>query len=285
MPIQMTCPNCARRYALADAAAGKTLRCKGCGKSLKAAGPDANGDEPGPKPKARPAKAGGRALIWGLLGGGAAVLLVLLLVCGGLGFFLLPHRDNGRRPDEEAYPKLTPGMSEKEVVGIMGPPDGGGATWLAMLAEVQEPGTKTLHWQGRSFEYAVELKDGKAVNASCVIREGYTVTPECLPTQKAVPWAGNLTPEGRRENVAARDFRRLTPNMNEMEVAREVGSPTVRLHVHPAFYEAAGLTKADLGHLSSSGFSGITRYAYKVPGQGTVSVIFIESRMYKVTNG
>lgn len=103
--IQTQCDGCFREYKLDDKFAGKTIRCKDCGKPFKVtagSGPvsfeadDPFEDEEPAAPARAPAarksggkrsskrsrsSAGSKAWIWWLVGGGA--LAILLLCCGG----------------------------------------------------------------------------------------------------------------------------------------------------------------------------------------------------------
>ncbi|MBL8852320.1 MAG: prolyl oligopeptidase family serine peptidase [Planctomycetaceae bacterium] len=100
--IQTQCDGCFREYKLDDKYAGKTIRCKDCGKPFKVETPGAalvedvfdeaparskapapratSGRKPAGKAKKQTASSGSKAWIWVLVGGGA---LVVLLVCGG----------------------------------------------------------------------------------------------------------------------------------------------------------------------------------------------------------
>ena len=102
--IQTQCDGCFREYKLDDKFAGKTIRCKDCGKPFKvttgggptfvaedayeddeppvAQAPAARrpvGKKPSKKPK-RSSSSGSKAWIWIMVGGG---VLVMLLMCGG----------------------------------------------------------------------------------------------------------------------------------------------------------------------------------------------------------
>lgn len=128
MPISTTCPECGAKYNLAEAMAGKKIKCKKCeaviavpqadedDEGVTAAAPragasarrprrdddddrdDRDDDDRPSRPVAK--KSGGGSTVLLVVGG---VLLVLLLVCGGaIGFFIWGLRQAGQAVAEGA---------------------------------------------------------------------------------------------------------------------------------------------------------------------------------------
>ena len=157
MAIKISCPNCDRKYNLADTMAGKTIRCKDCEKQFRVDDPDAEDgliseadarrrrstigaksrkadfddededdrprrrsryrdEDDDDRPRKKKSKAGGVPVAL-LVGGGVGLLLiigvVILLVCllGG----------NGKLTAENVA-KLKQGMTEQEVIDLLGTP-------------------------------------------------------------------------------------------------------------------------------------------------------------------
>jgi predicted Zn finger-like uncharacterized protein len=125
MAIRIMCPHCDRSYALADEAAGQTVRCKGCGEAFTVEArelPDEPEGRPRRRARRRKARRGIPLWVWLLIGGGGLAflavggLVVLLLVLPGSAFSLTS------RVSFENYEKLEVGMTENELQQILGSP-------------------------------------------------------------------------------------------------------------------------------------------------------------------
>jgi hypothetical protein len=140
MAIKIACPHCDRNYNLADTMAGKTIRCKDCEQTFKVKESnerlmsetdarrkrssfgasrssrydedDYEDDRPLKKRKK------GAAVPVGLLIGGGAGLLVLIVGVILLVVFL----SGGNKLTSENIAKVKVGMSEQEVIALVGPP-------------------------------------------------------------------------------------------------------------------------------------------------------------------
>jgi hypothetical protein len=298
MPIQVTCPNCARRYALADTAAGKTLRCKGCGNSFKAAGPDdpdreEDAAETAPQKKARPAKSGGRVWLWVLLGGGAGAG-VLLLVCGGLGvFFLLLNRSP--KVPRENFARVTKGVSEAEVVALMGSPGHGVSTYVrhfitdgAFAADL-----KIKSWNGpNGEEYLVQFLDDRVVGYVGVERDGRFIglTPGFIdgdPHPNSKPLRNPHPRESAAPGVPG--FALPDPNLTTVRLGqtpREVtflaGAPDFDEELSLAAVRKLGLKDGEYKREDGTPRP-VRRLTYEFPGKAPVVLFFVEDRLVKVT--
>jgi predicted Zn finger-like uncharacterized protein len=139
MPISVQCPACKQGYTLADAQAGKHVRCKSCSgvfqvpaaEEIAEVLPAEEDYWPGRRPPPLPAgrddeddrprrsirrPPGVPVWVWPAVGGGVAlvvIVVVLVLTLGGGG--------GGKITPENAN-RIHPGMSEKEVQAILGAP-------------------------------------------------------------------------------------------------------------------------------------------------------------------
>ncbi len=245
MPIKTTCPHCNRAYHLADTLLGKALKCKGCGGTFVAAAPPVA--RPVPRPQAavpdaeddRPArqaspkaKSSGR-LIWWLIGGGcaAAVLLGLVLVGGGVLVAVLMWPTTKATP--ENFAKLKQGMSEKEVIALLGQPNDTSSLPPDLLEFVRagEPNVKTLGWRGEGdAKFNVVFQDGKVLGAlGSDGRNVYAPLVNDAPAAGAPvithtkPNAGAKPPTSK---AMAEGFRKVRPGMSEAQVVDLLGPPT-----------------------------------------------------------
>jgi ribosomal protein S27E len=125
MAIQVMCPHCDRDYTLAETAAGKMVRCKGCGEVFTVEvqdPPEEPEEQPRRRGRRRKAKRGVPLWVWLLIGGGGLAFLALagvvvaLLVLPGSSFSLTS------RVSFENYEKLEIGMTEAELEQILGTP-------------------------------------------------------------------------------------------------------------------------------------------------------------------
>lgn len=179
MPTISACPNCDKKLKTPDGAEGRKLRCPGCQAALiitedglasaeeavkprkgRAAARDEDYEDEAPRrsrrrsddddegdedevPRRRSRKrSGGGIPMWAWLTGGGVlgvglIILVLVLVLGG----------------GDKFEKIKEGMSEDQVVKIMGKPDQSGGFG----------GSKVLAWKSGKKIIQVALKDGKVV--------------------------------------------------------------------------------------------------------------------------
>src|SRR5262245_9016270 len=139
MPMQFACPQCGKLYQVPDSYAGRHIDCRACGSVFEAALPvatavpieDAPREERGDSAESYPSPPRGRGagvrgrsrggmsqgLFWGLIGGGVgvAVLLVLIIV-------VVIVQSGGGRANPQNFQRVRQGMTEQEVIAIMGPP-------------------------------------------------------------------------------------------------------------------------------------------------------------------
>jgi hypothetical protein len=218
MPIETSCPHCARAYTLAENLEGKTVRCKGCEKPFTVVAEDEGGSAPPrqrvsktpakasssgkirrPQPenefafdseeeeeeeeeerprKRSKKKAGGGIPIWVWLVGGAGV--VVLMCCGGgIGtFFYLGGMDLfGTELTKEKIAQVKTGMSEAEVIAILGRP-------TRTLAEPSLPGglgrmpgfpsglnMKVLVWESGGTSVQLIFRNDKVVAKQVVTKK------------------------------------------------------------------------------------------------------------------
>jgi hypothetical protein len=187
-----------------DTAAGKTVRCKDCGKTFPVTTPTRGGvkttrsgaarknvpvpdDEETP---ARPARKGGGVLFWVL---GLGVAAVLLLGCGGVGVvaavLLWPSKAT-----PENFARIKGGMAEKDVTDLMGQPTQGASlngNAFAAFAGLTLPNAKTLVWKNGTSTFAVTLVDGKVVDGI-----GFAGGKALVPPFAADPLASVQKPGG-----------------------------------------------------------------------------------------
>jgi hypothetical protein len=248
MPIKGICWKCDKVYNLADEMAGKKLKCKECGeaftvKSAKGAqgvkadrsSPAApkkgrgRGDEDDrPRRKSKPAAKKGGAMVWWLVGGGGAALLLLVLVGGGIiaAVVLWPTKAT-----PENFAKIKNGMSEKEVVEIMGRPSEGVSMDNAFtrLAGMKMPNVKELIWEGKkNTTYVVMFQDDKVVMK--VGSDGRNFTGGFGDDDDM--WGGFQPPVGNTSTNLA-NISRVRVGMTEAEVLSVMGPPTTTLSSQP----------------------------------------------------
>src|SRR5579859_294252 len=126
MSIKISCPNCERRYTLADTQKGKSIRCKECKETfvvgkLRRSRHDDDEDEEERAPRKKTKKGGMPMWVW-LAGGGtllaAAVVIVIVVTKGGGG--------GGGTPSADNFKKIVNGMPEKDVLSLLGQPSRSG---------------------------------------------------------------------------------------------------------------------------------------------------------------
>jgi hypothetical protein len=191
MPIKARCPECGRVYNLGDDRAGQSLECKECGATFDVPGapadrrredrdrPRRRDDREDDRPARKKPEAKGSMLPWLLIGGGA--LLLLLLCGGGVTAVVLIIRHNKEdilaeldagEPTKENFARVKRGMSEDEVIRLMGPASGKQGEFQ-FVDELKRNGvdparTKSLVWEGEKGnrmagreQFCVALVDGK----------------------------------------------------------------------------------------------------------------------------
>src|SRR5262245_35788833 len=119
MAIQVTCPNCNQTHSLADALAGKTIKCVQCGRPVVA--PAATPPPPAAGTTAPPPRS---RLHWWLVAA-AGSLCLLCLGCGGVGALLVFLLWPASKATPENFAKLKHGMTEKDLTALLGPPQPG----------------------------------------------------------------------------------------------------------------------------------------------------------------
>jgi uncharacterized protein (TIGR03067 family)/predicted Zn finger-like uncharacterized protein len=151
MSIAAVCPNCARRYNVAESAAGKNVRCKGCGTVFAVDGPEPPGRErPGPSglqarrpappppaddaddtplpdrtaPRTPPVRKRGFPVAAVL--GGLAVVVLLLLLGVGAGAYWWLNRSTTAPATAQAGGQPQPPPQEKKADDQQGAGDKGG---------------------------------------------------------------------------------------------------------------------------------------------------------------
>jgi outer membrane protein assembly factor BamE (lipoprotein component of BamABCDE complex) len=244
MPIKATCSNCDRTYTLADAMAGRKLKCKDCGATFAAAAPAPRPRKPAappaderPRKKAAPRSGGG--LLWWLVGSAAA--LFLLCVAGGGVLAVLIMMQPGNKATPENFAKLKHGMSEKDLTNLLGPPQPGAAlnhpvTKGALDLPAGVWYDKALVWHGQGdAEFVVLVKDGQVAGA--VGSDGRNIyaplmdanDPNGQPlgiliannNQKPDPNAKPIDPKALAEG-----FGKVRPGMSEQQVVALLGPAT-----------------------------------------------------------
>jgi hypothetical protein len=177
MPIKTACPRCDRPYTLSDDQEGQQVRCRDCCEPFTVRRAAARGRD-----ESAPAREGVPVWAWLLLGGGA--LLGLLLVGGVVvTLFATGVIGGGPRLTAENVQRIRGGMTEAEVVAILGRPteakDGLPAELGAGSKELSQniggvdvkfqfgptvPGVRTLTWRkGKDF-ITVVFHNGKVAS-------------------------------------------------------------------------------------------------------------------------
>ncbi len=202
MSIQTACPNCEKAYKLADAMVGKQVRCKSCGDPFFVEDPNAeepeereedrprqrsttpsrddrddrddeddrparksrrredeDEEDDAPRPRKKRKQKSNLGLVIGLAAGGGALLLVGIIVTVVL---LL----GSSKFTVENFNKVQAGMSEREVIDLLGAPTqtvDAGAMGIA---------TKSLIWRNRHGEFVVTLMNGQVFAAIGVEGQG-----------------------------------------------------------------------------------------------------------------
>jgi hypothetical protein len=266
MPIKASCSNCDRIYNLADAMAGKTLKCKECGEPLVVPGgavagrgvrPDRSAEparptrtgsgrshadvpdeEDRPARRRRKNRRQGSGMVWWLVGGVAALLL--LMVVGGGVVALIMFWPTKATP--ENFARVRAGMTEAQVIDIMGSPSEHLSlnNGFAQLAGLNMPNVKGMVWRGRrGDEFVVQFIDGKVIAAIGTTRGKGTVQ---VFGNTGDPFGGlgdlnNIKPPANISNPPVNndpnglnfdDFSRGRVGMSEAEVIGIVGLPADR---------------------------------------------------------
>lgn len=288
MAIKISCPNCDRSYNLADSMAGRLIRCKDCEETFRVDQPDADDgaivaeelrstrksaitsrrsretaaeDDDRPRTKKKSNKSGGLPV--GLLvGGGVGLLLVvgvivLLVVLLGGG--------NGKLTAENVA-KVKMGMSEREVIALVGQPtetidpriEAGklglpaGDVGNALLAKIP----KAMKWSKNDINLVVAFVDGKATTiiggssgdaaktAVAPPTGGITFhasePPAQPPSQPPVAQPQppvtqpQPAPPPDESKLTKENFAKLKVGMSEQEITALIGNPALSRPAQPS---------------------------------------------------
>jgi hypothetical protein len=171
MPIKTACPRCERPYTLADDQEGQQVRCRDCAEPFTVRRASARGAEPAPRK-------GVPVWVWLLLGGG--LLFGMLLVVGVVVTLFATGVFGGPKLTAENVQRIRGGMTEAEVVAILGRPtevkDGAPAEFGGGAQEFSQniggvdvkfkfgpmaPAVRTLTWRkGKEF-ITIVFQNGK----------------------------------------------------------------------------------------------------------------------------
>jgi hypothetical protein len=183
MGITVSCPHCDRSYTLAETNEGKTVRCKECEEPFvvrrdRAPRREPEDEEDRPRrrsapardeddrPRRRPRKSG--VPLWAWAVSGAALVLLL---AGGLTAYLLsggggggalgsPRGAGGSKLTREKFEAVKLGMSDREVVNLLGTPARARGTFGPIDHWAQLEASKTLSWEAGSTKVEVHLLGG-----------------------------------------------------------------------------------------------------------------------------
>jgi len=258
MAIKLACPHCDRSYNLADTMAGKTIRCKDCEETFKVKGSNErlmseddarrkrssvsasrssryeDDDEEDDRPLKKRKK--GAAVPVGLLVGGGVGLLVLIV-----GVVLLVVLLNGNKLTAENIAKVKPGMTEQEVIGLIGSPK---------ETQSAEPWGKSMSWSNNKdlalavlfnnegkVDMVLPLDAGKALGGNPFAGNRLPITsnnpglPNNLPALNLPPpefptqEGGTLTKEKALQ---------IKVGMTEAKVIALLGTPSNRVDIQPS---------------------------------------------------
>jgi hypothetical protein len=171
MPIKTTCPACLRADTVADEREGSKVRCKGCGATFPVPTANRPQDESVPSglketPQVTRKKKGGGAALWLAVGGGALVLLVVVPLVLWLADVFGTNRVTAAN-----FEKLRVGMTEAELVAVLGPPAEviddlrdqiGKVVPLPVELDALGPRVRTLRWKDRGNTISVTLVGERA---------------------------------------------------------------------------------------------------------------------------
>jgi DNA-directed RNA polymerase subunit RPC12/RpoP len=204
MTIKASCPHCEREYTLADTQEGKTVRCKDCDEKFVVEKPrrkrrdddeeeddrprkrsarvrddedeerdtkrrrrrdddddDEDEDERDERPR-RKAKKGGIPLwVWLASGGGGLLLIVVILVV-----VLFSKGIIGNKVTAENIKKIKNGMTEAEVIDILGSPTKSADASNPLLGG--KSNMKVLTWEKGRNGVVVQIIDGKVAGIMAV---------------------------------------------------------------------------------------------------------------------
>lgn len=330
MPIQVSCPGCQRTYNLGDALVGKQVRCKQCGNGFIVEDPEveevqevANGqivsaedrptrgrsgpavnsrrrrdeDEEDDRPRRRSGydddddspirrrikKKSKTGLIVGLSVGGAVliagIVVTLVLVFGGSKFSV------------ENFNKVKTGMSEKEVVDLLGKPT---------ESPIEVGPAKTMIWRHNDSVYTVNLFSGSvAATASLDMAGGNIGLNMAGNPLGGDPFGGNPlggnpiggnpfggnplggNPLGGNPVGQPRkpDWNKLRVGMSEVEVIAEFGQPTQTMDDLRGIH----VIHADVTEAEAAGRP-VKKLTYFKPfemGNGFIDITIIDGKVYK----
>src|SRR5262245_17967498 len=174
MSIPTSCPACGQEYNLADSQLGKHVQCRRCGGAfaVRAAAPPSPPPEDRPRrrprddyddpPPRRRRRSSGMpvGLLIGLILGGLALVVFITGFALWASGTLLPNRVTA-----ENFQKLRLGMTEPEVIAILGP--GEETTTHLGLGGIPlgtDPRYKVLRWQRGQSQITVGLFAGRVTS-------------------------------------------------------------------------------------------------------------------------
>jgi outer membrane protein assembly factor BamE (lipoprotein component of BamABCDE complex) len=235
MTIQATCTRCGMRNSLANATDGKTQQCRGCGSPFTVP----ENSRAGRTAQEATPQAGrvGLMTVWLIGCGAAAALGLLTLIGGGIVLAVVFWPANTPGPTAAQFDRIRAGMSEKEVVALLGPPHAD-VNLPPVLAHVAPIGvdparTKDLAWRGASnATFRVVLVDGFVAGA--LGTDGKNVYAPVVANAAGPggpnpgPAAGG--PPAAREAMEA-NFRKLRLGMTKAELIAILGQPMATLDV------------------------------------------------------
>lgn len=277
MAMQLACPGCGKLYRVPDSYAGRHIDCRACGTVFQAALPVATAipiedapPHPSP-PQGRGAGVRGRSgsgmsqgLFWGLVGGGigVAVLIVLVVVV------IVVQSETGRA-NPENFQRVRQGMTEQEVIAIMGPPTRRVDLGLAA----------SLVWSTPTHEFVVSIFNNQVAMAAA------------LPHNANQPGInfGNF-PNVNVGNVnvnmpnvgGGRDWNQLKVGMTEKQVTDQFGAPALSMDCDGKLV-FAGVTENEIRAAHNGQLPHVTVLTYMDIGlMAHIKVTVVDGKVFKV---
>ncbi len=306
MPIKTACPRCAKAYNLADSLSGKQVRCKSCDTPFYVNGGEEEeafacelADEESPRKRSRPSARDERddedgrprrrkkdqdeeeaeaprsrkkrkskssmGLVIGLVAGGGGLLLIILIVAlvlilGGSSFSV------------ENFKKIRAGMTEQEVIALVGRPD--------QTLDMGGFGikSKSLIWRNRHGDFTVSMLNGKVLTAVSVGKNGNMGINMGGGDFPQVNFPNNPMPGMQKQ-----DWNKLQIGMTEQQVIALFGQPANNQTLEGIHVIHANVTQQEV-----MGPNGRTKPVKKFTYFGGIGdspfvyVTFVDGKVFKI---